>query len=372
MSNRRGSNFHLSDGPHCECRLHPVLGMARPNAPFYRQQRDKWYARVGGRILCLNVRGRSRRKEAMVAFARLLVNQPPPAAPDAVTVAQIVTAFLSDCKPRVSPACHRNYSLYLRPFARAMRSVAAVHLAPDRIEAYARAKPWSPTYRANFLATVTTCYRAAVRLRLLTVNPLPPLHRPPRESRGAEATITQDEYEKLRSVADPLFRDYLTLLWGTGARPGEIAALTVEMVLANKGGIVPLRKHKGSHAGRHRCLILTGEALTVATARAQRLGSGLLFRGRNGVLSAKAIGSRMEYWSRKAGIRRVIAYGFRHSFATDALCQGIPDATVAALLGHSGTGMLHQHYSHLVSRTRTLVAAAESVRKKKPPLPTGE
>jgi integrase len=41
------------------------------------------------------------------------------------------------------------------------------------------------------------------------------------------------------------------------------------------------------------------------------------------------------------------AYGFRHSFATDALSNGVPEAHVAALLGHSSTTMLHRHYSHV-------------------------
>jgi len=58
----------------------------------------------------------------------------------------------------------------------------------------------------------------------------------------------------------------------------------------------------------------------------------------------------------------VTAYGVRHTFATDALSRGVPDAHVASLLGHSSTAMLHKHYSHLTERASTLKAAVERIR----------
>lgn len=50
------------------------------------------------------------------------------------------------------------------------------------------------------------------------------------------------------------------------------------------------------------------------------------------------------------------------AFATDALSKGVPDATVAALLGHSGTAMLHKHYSHLTSQATVLRDALSKLR----------
>ena len=62
-----------------------------------------------------------------------------------------------------------------------------------------------------------------------------------------------------------------------------------------------------------------------------------------------------------------IAYGYRHSFATTALANGVPDAQVAALLGHASTTILHQHYSHLTSQAQALRDALAKVRS--PSLP---
>lgn len=61
-------------------------------------------------------------------------------------------------------------------------------------------------------------------------------------------------------------------------------------------------------------------------------------------------------------LRRQTVYGYRHGFAIDALARGVPDATVAALLGHADTSMLHRHYGHLTSRTQALKDAVGKVR----------
>jgi integrase len=65
---------------------------------------------------------------------------------------------------------------------------------------------------------------------------------------------------------------------------------------------------------------------------------------------------------RRLGLGKLIPYGYRHGLATDALANGVPDAQVAELLGHSGTAMLHKHYSHLTARTQVLQAALGRVR----------
>jgi len=71
----------------------------------------------------------------------------------------------------------------------------------------------------------------------------------------------------------------------------------------------------------------------------------------------------METTRQRAGIPHAIAYGLRHSFATTALVNGVPDALVAELLGHSGTTMLHKHYSHLTAQSQALREALNRVRQ---------
>ena len=192
-------------------------------------------------------------------------------------------------------------------------------------------------------------------------NPIKAVKRPSKESRGSDAVITEQQHMRLISYADDDFRDFLQLLWLTGCRPSEIAGLTVEQVKQAVNGVISLQDHKSAHRGKQRLLILSDEALTICNRRAENT-TGYLFSGINGKLTANAISGRLSRLSIKAGVRNCIAYGYRHSFATDALSKGLPDGHVAALLGHSATTMLYKHYSHLTARTNLLKEAMKQVR----------
>ena len=55
-------------------------------------------------------------------------------------------------------------------------------------------------------------------------------------------------------------------------------------------------------------------------------------------------------------------YGDRHGLATDGLADGVADAQVAELLGHSGTAILQRHYAHLGTRAKALRDAPDTIR----------
>jgi integrase len=370
--------------------------MARQvEGPWFRESKGTWYATVQGKSVSLRVRGENNKQQAVDAWHRLMANgspgparsnAPAPAETDkaeavapavfntakvsapapAPIVQAVVDAFLTDAEARVTRGCHRNYVLFLTPFAQQFGQRLADSLTPSEVEAFARQprKPaWSSTYQANCLAAITTAFRFALRERVIPTNPIPRLTRPPKRSRGASAVITPAEFRKLLAHADPLMRDYLTVLWHTGARPGEVASLTAEQVTAAKDGMLLLEQHKTAHKGHARLVVLAGAALSAVKARAKAVGTGLLFPGEQGQqLTAQAIGSRMRTICARAGLRRCVAYAFRHTYATQALANGVADATVAALLGHSSTAMLFKHYSHLTAQAKVMRDAAARVR----------
>jgi len=121
--------------------------------------------------------------------------------------------------------------------------------------------------------------------------------------------------------------------------------------------------HKTDHTGQPRIIFLSPDAVELLGVQASKYPKGHLFRTRTGTPWSSAILAKSVRRVReRAGVPTATAYGFRHTFATDALAGGVPDAQVAALLGHSGTAMLHRHYSHLTSRADVLRAAAGKVR----------
>ena len=124
-----------------------------------------------------------------------------------------------------------------------------------------------------------------------------------------------------------------------------------------------LLEHKTAHKGKSRTLYLTTEAVAVLVQQRKRCPTGALLRNCWGVRWTKdAIGLALSGFRKKTGITHATAYCYRHTFATDALANGVPDAQVAELLGHSGTKMLHAHYAHLGSRSKVLKSALANIR----------
>jgi integrase len=341
--------------------------MSRQAKPWFRTSKNTWYATLNGRKISLGVSGRQNKAEARKAWHRLMAEEKPqaqrPASTSRTTVKAIIDGFLADVEARARPGTLRNYRLFLLPFAKVYGTTPADALTPADAEAFSRKPEWSSTYRSNFLASLVSAVRWAMRVRLISQNPLHGLRKPPKASRGAKALVSAEEHATLVKHATPLFGAFLRLLWLTGARPGEIASLQAEDVDLDEG-VALLTTHKTAHLGKSRMLFLSPEAVEIVRNRLQEHPTGLLFPGelKGERLSPQAIGRRIHRLCVKAGIRPCIAYGYRHSFATDALAKGVPDAHVAELLGHSGTAMLHRHYSHLTARAKALRDALGQIR----------
>jgi integrase len=336
--------------------------MPRESRPWFRKGKGGWYATVAGRVVSLGVRGRGNRKAAVEAWHRLLANGPTPP-PATLTVGDLLGRFLADAKGRVKPKTLDCYRDFLEPFRAAHGKGAVGDLSPTLAECYSRKPHWSPSTRCSFLCTLVTALRWAERSRLIEANPLARVERPPKASRGATVLVTPEQHALLVAKASPQFALFLRVLWHTGARPGEVAAITTEN-FDPEAGLVRLTQHKTAHKGKVRVLYLPPEAVALLLDQRVKHPTGALLRSRNGLpWKGQGIVHAMRRLCRRAGLVGKIAYGYRHTFATDALERGVPDAQVAELLGHCGTAMLHRHYSHLGARAAALRAALSRVRE---------
>jgi integrase len=327
-----------------------------------------------GRKLSLKVKGKENEREAIQAWHRLFANGTPEPTPEpraevkpepeakGVSVRTIIDAFLVDSESRAKAKTLRVYRYFLTPFADAHGEQMADALTPTTAEAYSRKPGWKPQTRHGFLSTLVTAFRWAERAGLLSRNPLRGVRKPPKMSRGMDALVTSEEFAWLVDAATPAFRLFLRVLYACGARPGEVAAITTENFDA-EAGLVRLAEHKTAYKGKVRVIYLPPEAVALLVRQRERYRSGPLLRNNNNeAWTENAIGLAMRRTRRRASVPHAIAYGLRHSFATDALERGVPDAQVAELLGHSGTAMLHKHYSHLGARAQALREALGRVR----------
>jgi integrase len=262
----------------------------------------------------------------------------------------------------VKAESYRGYAKFLNPFAEAFSDTPPDHLTPEAVERWSKGRGWSQSYRCGFIGTVVSLFRWAVDTVKIDKNPVRGIKKPKKQSRGRKAVISAADHATLVEHAEGDWKDFLQLLWLTGSRPGEIAGLEAGQVdLTNK--VVILSEHKtAEQTGEDRLIVLSDDAVAILRRLIAGRPTGLLFPGEKGQrLSANNVSCRMRRLCERAGVK-AFCYAYRHTYATDALSEGVPDAQVAALLGHSGTVMLHKHYSHLTSQAKVLREAAGRVR----------
>jgi integrase len=279
------------------------------------------------------------------------------------TAADAGTSFLAWAEGRVklgrmSAGCLRNYRIAVAAFTAAFGPRLLAALTPEEIETWAARPDWSATYQRNVLGVVLGVFKR-------TKCPIT-ISRPPAESRGPKSVVPDADLAKLVAEAErrrpggqgdvgPLLR----VLRETGARPGEVAGLTVEDVDWDNCCVLLARHKTARHTGRGRPLVFNAEAMRVLLAQRARWKSGHLFRTKmRKAWTVNGLAKRLLALSAAAGVK-VCAYWLRHTFATDKLRKGMPDALLAAALGHRGTGMLHKHYSHLCEDARAIREAMD-------------
>jgi integrase len=332
--------------------------------PWWRKAKRGWYVWHDGRQRSLGVRDRKDRKAAYQAWHELLAETGKrKERRGEATVGRVISEFLDDVADRVTEKTRRNYAHFLGCFAKVRGSVRAEELAPTEAERFARVQAsWSDTSKAYFLGVLVSAFRWALRAQLIRANPLAGVVKPPKASRGAWAVLSPEDREKLLAGASPAFRMFLAVVFGTGARPGEAAALTAEN-FDPEAGLARLKEHKRAYKGQARTIFLPPGIVELLKRQRELYTSGPLLRNRAGrPWNCKAWVRAMELLRERVGLPRAITYSGRHSFATDALSEGVNPAQVAELLGHKGLGSL-RCYTHLETKQAALRAALDRVRQ---------
>jgi integrase len=154
------------------------------------------------------------------------------------------------------------------------------------------------------------------------------------------------EAARLINACDPDFRRLVRGALETGARYGELCALTVSDFNADSG-TVTIRQSKANKA-RH--VILTVESVEhFKLITAGRAGSEFLFLKEDG---SEWLRSHQDAPLDEANERAKIDppinfHGLRHTWASHAVMNGVPLLVVAKNLGHKDTRMVEKHYGHL-------------------------
>lgn len=211
--------------------------------------------------------------------------------------------------------------------------------------------------------TLKQIFKSAIRDKLLRDNPAENLTLP-RHIPIKKRALTPSEKEAVKNAdLNPRQRAFVSLLQGTGMRPGEIYALTWsdidftnEIINVNKAltfdgdrAVVVLPKTNDS-VRVIQAPHFVFDKLQEYKKECEQL---IIFHGANGKYRGK--NRYAEEW---AAIRRLIGkalngdceitpYYFRHNFCTELYYSGISLLEAQRLMGHSSAKMIMEIYSHL-------------------------
>lgn len=340
--------------------------MARPARPWYWIARGVWMVTIAGVRHNLG----PEKGLALKAYHTLMAGNRPPAALSAagpgLTFAQLVERFQAYRRGRVSPDTHAVTDCYLRALVAVLGDRPVPSLTgPDLAGTVDGHAAWGPTTRNVVITRLRTLYRWAVKMGLAPNDVTADLTKPTVRVRGSEIVLAPDAVARLLAAAPEALGSILVCLYDTGARPGEVIRVTAgDFRPAEKVWV--LARHKTvRHTGRPRVIHLTDRVVELCLARTSRYPTGPLFRSPRGLpyKAAANVDKAFRALRAKLGLgTEVVPYSLRHGFVTEALGNGVPDTLVAALVGHTGTRLIHQVYSHVGEQSRVLKEALVRIR----------
>jgi integrase len=330
----------------------------REAKPWYRKSNDSWYVEVGGKQVRL-AKGKANRAEAVKQFHLLMAGTKPVQA-DTLHVEQVCDHYLTHSEREHEPDTFTWHKRYLQKFCDRYGRMRAADLIPFHLTAWLDAHPGWKAARRRAAVVVKRAFAWAKRQGLTTANPFAEVQ-VQRGGRRDRVLTTDERKQILAAIKDQRFRDFVFAMQETGCRPGEVAKVTAADADLELGVWV-LKKHKtAKKTGKPRVIYLTPAMVELTRRLAAEFPEGPIFRGPRGDRPFTRNGVRCRFRrlrEKLPHLKGVVAYSYRHSYATDALERGVGVAQVAELMGHTDTEMVMRHYSKLSQRVQHLRDAA--------------
>jgi integrase len=332
--------------------------------PYFRTFDGWWYAqvRVGAKRKQIKlIKGKENEQEAYRAFCRVIADHEGEAPkPQAVTVAAVFDLFLDHSEKHNKPDTFQLYRYYLQDFCNTHGRKMAVEVKPFHLSRWLDSHESWKGSRANAIESIKRAFSWAFAEGLLTKNPVQSVKKPARGRR--DRILTREEREEiLFAIKDQAFCEFVKAMQETGCRPSEVARVTAADVNLD-AGIWVLRDHKTARkTKRPRVVYLTPSMVELSRKLIAKHPEGPLFRTPRGnhPFSRNNIRCRFRRLREKLPqLSGVVAYSYRHTFATEALTNGVGIAQVAELMGHTSTEMVSSVYGHLADRLSHMREAA--------------
>lgn len=327
--------------------------MRRPE-PWYRTSKGAWFVQISDKQIRL-AKGpkEATEKEAFDTYYKLMAHRPEylPQA-DEMLVAVICDLYLEHSKSHHERSTYQNHKSYLQPFCEEYGRSCAKDLKPFHVTKWLDAHPTWKASRRHAALSVKRAFGWADKQGLLSPSPLRGLEVVP-NNRRTRVLSPLEQAEILAAITDTEFRDFVRAMLETGCRPSEVARVTAADVDLNLGVWV-FQKHKTEKKTKKPRVIYLTPAMEELTRKLMaKYPEGPIFRGPRGAkpLTRNGIRSRFRRLRQKLPhLKHFVAYSTRHTWATQALVNGVGVAQVAELMGHRDISMVSSVYSHLADQ----------------------
>lgn len=333
--------------------------MGRPRkGPWRRAQNRHWYTTLDKKIVKVADK-RATYDEAFSKFAERLTA--PEVESTNITVAALLDDHLRWVQSNRSEATYEWYKRFALTFVEHIgKRLKVVELKPFHIQNWicSRYKNSTSTTKHGLIRAISRPLNWGLKNGLIDRNPILGIEKPTRRPR--ETVLTEKQYkEMVRYAGDQGFCDYLNFMWETGCRPQEIRIIEyrhrdIERV------ILEASNSKGERYNR---VIYLND---VAGGIFDRLQSrtGPIFRNSNGnPWTANSVRCRFRKLKIRMGMPKLCANTLRHSWATNALKNGMDSTTASILMGHRDPSTLIRNYQHLAKDRKYLANASKEARK---------
>lgn len=325
----------------------------RTPSPWLRKATATWHTCIDGKQIYLG----KTEAEAHARF-RKITNTGVTAD---FTVRQVIDAYWKWAKQNLAKSTLENRKPILESFKASVKAnLKAESLRGWHVETWLDSceRVRSSTTRADYITLIKGVMKWAKARGYVERNPIEDLPKPPRNVR--QEFLPADTWPQVLALAtDQQFRDLLTVMLATGARPNEMLRFEARHLSGNRF-VLPIAESKGRK--RSRVVYLPTEAMEIVKRLVQKYPFGPLFRNRRGTpWDRNSIRCRFRRLKRELKMPKLTATTLRHSYAHYRLTQGQDALTVAKLMGHVDTRMIATRYGHLEQNVAYMESAANGV-----------
>ena len=330
--------------------------------PFWRKQTRSWYCQINGKQIALG-----RDKNAAQKKCRELLRSQQSLTAAIVTVEQLVAMYLEWCSKHRAQSTYERNRAYLKSFVTSIAGRLKIEdLKPHHVNTWIEAATtWGSTSKHDAVTTLQRVFSWAMHERIIDFHPIHRVEaKPQRKSR--EIYYTPEQWNRvLDQIRDQNFRDLVTFSIETGCRPIEARIVEASHCQLEHGLVIlPSEDSKGEKY--RRTIVLTDTATDICRRLCIAHSIGPIFRNtKNRPWTKDSVNCRFQRIKKKLNMKESLcAYGIRHSFATDALLNGVDSVVVAELMGHRDASQVARTYQHVAKNVAFLRAAARQARRR--------